>query len=255
MRLLIVVLSLLLLTGHALAAGIGVIVPSYQAGDLRQEIGGFRQELDWDSDNSSVADGVAIQNAAYLQADFALDRRWSAFFRLGAADLVLEDAAPPDYAAVGRNLEGDVQVWGGAGLKGVLLGAGRVLSLGLFLEGRYFGPYSDEKTILVAGQPVRLELNLDKYWAVQAALPLQVDLKAVTLYAGPLLNVGSAELELTATALGVSDTATAAYTPSSPLTAIAGIALPLGDSRLCFDARVGGGMEFGLLLNFSRLIF
>lgn len=256
MRTLFALLLLSLLAGNAYAAGVGTIEPTLGFGEIRQEIGAFRQELEWESDNADVPMGNVVQNAAYLQAEYALDRHWIAFFRIGAADLVIEDVAPPDYAGVGRDLEGDFQLWGGGGIKGILVGANRPLSLGLFVEGRYFGPYSDDKSITVLGEPVKLEMNLDTYWAVQAALPLQLNLSAITIYAGPLLSLSNAELELTASGLGVSDTATATYTEASPFGAVAGAAFKFGDAaRLCFDTRVGNGNGFGILLNFARLVY
>lgn len=251
-----VLLMLMFCAGTCFAAGVGTIEPSLGSGDIRQEVGLFRQELEWESDNADIAAGNVVQNAAYLQVDYAIEKRWTAFFRIGAADLVIEDVAPPDYAGVGRDLEGNFQIWGGGGVKGILVGANRPLSVGLFVEGRYYGPYSDEKQVTVLGQSVDLELRLDKYWAVQAALPVQLNLSRVTLYAGPLLSVSNAELELEESALGLSERVTAVYTESSPLGAVAGVAFKFGDAaRLCLDTRVGNGTSIGVMLNFAQFIY
>lgn len=237
------------------ASGVGAIVRTGADAETRQEIGFFRQEIEWTLDSSDISSTTATQNMVYLQVDYLLDHNWTAFFRVGAADLLMESVAPPDFAEVGRDLEGDVQAWGGIGLKGLLMGGGKPLGLGVFAEGRYFGPYEDDKSIIRNGNLADMKMEVNKYWAAQVGLPLQLRLPGFAVYTGPHVAASGAELELTTSGLGAVDHVLLTCNEDPSVGIVAGASLLIGNSaRISIDGRFGGGStSWGILFNFSPL--
>lgn len=239
----------------AYATGIGFIEP-WEAGEIRQEFGLFQSSSDWEPQEADFNAAMATQRLIYAQAEYGINKGLAVYFRLGAADLVLEKAAIPILITdVASDMEGDIQPWGGLGLKGVV-GGGERFSLGYFLDGRYFGNFSDEKTAVVGGTPVQLEMELKEYWSVQAGIPVQLKLFGWGFFAGPVVSLSNANLELTATGAGVTDTASSVYHEESPIGVMAGLAIPLGAlGRVSLEGRFGNTNAWGAVINFSQFDF
>lgn len=239
----------------AQATGIGLI-ESWEVGEVRQEVGLFQSSSDWEPQEADFNAGAAIQNSIYGQGEYGINEGLAAYFRLGVADLVLEKAVLPILLTdVTSDMEGELRPWGGIGVKGVI-GGGRPLSLGYFVDGRYFANYSDEKTTVVGGTPVRLEMTLKEYWSAEAGLPLQLKFYGCGLFVGPVVTISSAKLEVSATALGVTDTTDSVFREKSPIGVMAGLAIPLGTmGRVSIEGRFGNTSAWGAVINFAQFDF
>lgn len=217
------IMSLLLCAaGGAYAGQFGPVAPTAGAGEVSQEIGYFHSVGKWTTDEDGFDDGKIIMNQAYLQAGYGLAVGWEGYFRLGGSDLRQEKA----FALDDSEMKGSVAPFLSLGARGLLYD-GKVFDLGLFLQGTYFAPFEDSKTVNVAGASVKEALRLKNLWDVNLGLAVQADLGRVFVYAGPVAYYGVGRLETEVEVSGLKDSSSATYEERGNIGAVAGINVQL----------------------------
>jgi len=157
-------------TTYAFAGQFGPAEAQVSPGQFSLGAGAFRYSDKWDFEKFTTD---ANQTQFFVQADVGLYPSTEAYLRIGGADAGVDDALG------GSNFRGGYAPYGTLGLKG-LFHRGKYLDVGGFVEGSYFGSYSDSTP--------SAKLNLDKAFAVNAGLTFEKEIEGACLYAGPFFH-------------------------------------------------------------------
>lgn len=166
----------LLLTTTAGAEVFGPASPAAKPGVLTLGGGLTGNAFSYEIDNNNFFDSKAKQVQGYLQLGYATSTSCETYLRLGMADLRIDNAFISS-----RDFKADYEPYGTLGIKG-LLRKNPNFDLGVFLQGSYFGDYSDNA--LIGG--TNYTLAFEKTWEANLGLVLQKELDGGILYGGPI---------------------------------------------------------------------
>jgi hypothetical protein len=179
-RILVAALSAcLLFAATAGAETFGPASPAAKPGVLTLGTGVFGSSFSYDIDNANFLDSKAKQLQGYLQLGYATSTSCETYLRLGMADLRIDNVF-----GNGRDFKADSEPYGTLGIKGLLRKSPN-FDIGVFLQGSYFGDYSDSSVI---GGNVA-SLAVEKTWEANLGLVLQKELEGGILYGGPLAYI------------------------------------------------------------------
>ena len=179
-RIIVAALSACLLFSTTAGADVfGPASPAAKPGVLTLGGGLTSNAFSYEVDALNFNPRKAKQVQGYLQLGYAPSANCETYLRLGMADLRVDNAI-----LASRDFKADYEPYGTLGIKG-LLRKNPNFDLGVFLQGSYFGDYSD--TIYVSSQPATLKL--EKSWEANVGLVLQKELDGGILYGGPLAYI------------------------------------------------------------------
>ncbi|MFZ3122682.1 MAG: hypothetical protein WA104_04870 [Thermodesulfovibrionales bacterium] len=233
-KLMLVIMVLMLsVMGSAVYAGqFGPPEPAAKEGKTALGIGYFHYSAkSKPKDTVNWEEGKSTQNQAYLQLGYGFTKNWEAYFRVGGADTktkeaFLTSADDPNAAGFKSDFKDGYKPFGTIGVKGVF-NVTPSFGIGPFLQASLSSSYKDSTSGTYLGVPMTQEMKVKKPREINLGVGLQGKIGDVIIYGGPVAYWTRAKVEISATALGITATASTTYKEKNNIGGFAGVRVPL----------------------------
>ena len=251
-RLVLISAVLVVLFSTRVYAGeFGPVGPAGKDGQFTLGAGYFLSQTKIRPGSNDFFDEAEIRrNEVYLQAGYSFTKNWEAYVRLGGADFRADNAFEFDSGL--KDFSDGMKPFAAVGIRGLAY-SNAAFGIGPFLQTSFYSDFKKTENGRLLGLPVSEELKFKGLWELDLGAVVQVKLKDVVCYAGPVVYWTRTKVEAKGTVLGAvfADEAST-FKEKENVGGFGGLRVPLAKGlNLGIEAQAKGRLSVGGVLTYS----